>query len=436
MSRLRLAARAVELARRHGADHAVAGASRSRAFEMRCRDGAVETVEESRSTSVRLELLVDGRYSTHATTDLRDGPLDAFVGEAVALTRLLEVDPHRRPTPEALWRDRREIDLDLVDPRVDAISNEDRIAACRSIEEGARSGADVLGVTTWASDGRVTTARVSSDGFSGTRTCTSASLGTQVGVADEGGKRPEGYRFCSATHLADLMDAGEVGRVALARTLAKLGARKSASARATLVLAPEAGGGFLRRPLGALHASAIQQRSSFLADRMGEPVSSPLLRIVDEPHRPRSLASRLYDGDGMTTRERTIVDDGVLRSFYVDVYYGSKLGLEPTTTGSTNTVFQGGEGDLESLTREVADGFLVRGWLGGNANATTGDFSFGFHGHRITGGRIDAPVAEMNVTGNYREVLPRLVAVGADPDPWSTFRTPTLVFEGVDFSGA
>jgi PmbA protein len=98
-------------------------------------------------------------------------------------------------------------------------------------------------------------------------------------------------------------------------------------------------------------------------------------------------------------------------------------------------LFGGGRGDLAQLVRTAGSGFLVNGWLGGNANPTTGDFSFGVHGRRIDRGEPAEAIAEMNVSGNYKDVLMRLVAVGDDPEPWSTFRSPTLVFEGVDFSG-
>lgn len=432
---LERAQRAVELAGSVGADHAVARFGAVRSLDMQRREGRVESIEESRSASISLQLFVDGRYSTHVTSDLRPDPLAAFVREAVSMTRLLEPDPHRKPVPRELWEGRAEVDLDQIDPGVDALDRDARNGICEAIEEAARADAAATSATAYLTDGRVLSARAASDGFAGVVEYTSLSYGAQVSVSDEGGKRPEAYRFVGAAHASDLPDPAAVGTEALARALSRRGATKAPSARTTMVLTPDAARPFVQRVLGVMQASAIQQQRSWLADALDTQVASELLDLADEPHRPRSGSSRLFDGDGMATRPRTLFDAGVLRTWFVDTYYGSKLDRAPTTTGASNVVFRGGSGDLDALVRQAGDGFLVTGWLGGNANATTGDFSFGIQGHRIAGGAIADSIAEMNITGSYPELLKRLVAVGDDPEPWSSFRSPTLVFEGVDFSG-
>ena len=147
------------------------------------------------------------------------------------------------------------------------------------------------------------------------------------------------------------------------------------------------------------------------------------------------MGSRLYDGEGIAARGRTIVEAGVLESFFVDTYYGRKLGWEPTSGSASNILFELGADDGTALIKAAGEGIYVESWLGGNANGTTGDFSFGVRGRLIEGGALAAPVSEMNVTGNYLDILQQLVAVGNDPVPWSAFRAPTLVLEDVQFSG-
>ena len=161
-----------------------------------------------------------------------------------------------------------------------------------------------------------------------------------------------------------------------------------------------------------------------------------LLTITDEPLIPRALASRLYDGEGIAARPRTVVEDGVLRSYYVDTYYGRKLGWAPTSGGATNLVFRHGEKDLDAIVADLDDAILVRAWVGGNADPTSGAFSFGVRGHLVRNGEVAEPISEMNVTGTYLDLLGKLVAVGNDPVPWYPCRTPTLVFEGIQFSGS
>ena len=185
----------------------------------------------------------------------------------------------------------------------------------------------------------------------------------------------------------------------------------------------------------ALSAGAIQQQRSCLAGRQGQPVASERLTIVDEPLLVRGLGSRYFDGEGIAARPLPIFARGVLCNYYVDTYYGRKLGWSPTTGGSSNLLVELGKKNLGELLDAAGKGFYVTGWAGGNADLTTGDFSFGFRGHRIEGGQPGAPVAEMNITGNYLELLHNLAAVGNDPYPYSSFRTPTLVFENVEFSG-
>src|SRR5262249_49186086 len=124
-----------------------------------------------------------------------------------------------------------------------------------------------------------------------------------------------------------------------------------------------------------------------------------------------------------------------LKSYYVDNYYGRKLGMQPTTRGTSNLIWKLGSKGRDALLADMKDGMLITGFLGGNSNSTTGDFSLGVQGFRVHGGRIAEPIGEMNISGNHLQLWPKLKAVGNDPYPYSSARTPTLVFEGVQFAG-
>jgi PmbA protein len=130
-----------------------------------------------------------------------------------------------------------------------------------------------------------------------------------------------------------------------------------------------------------------------------------------------------------------VIEAGVLRSYYVDDYYGRKLGMDPTTRAPSNVVFATGAKDRAALLAEVKDGLLVTGFLGGNSNPTTGDLSLGVMGFEIVGGQLAGPFGEMNVSGNQLDLWQRLAMVGDDPYPYSSVRVPTLVFEGVMVAG-
>lgn len=433
---LRRAEQAVELALAAGADDAIAATSRSRALEFQWRDGRLEKVKEDTSRSLGVAIYVDGRYSRHGTNDLDPRRLAGFMREAVALTRLLEVDPYRRIPDPALYEGRADLDLELVDASLAGLTREQRVDWCRVLADRAGAHEEVISATSGVGDSHAVSARVSSNGFRGTAEATSVSWGAEVTIADGDVKRPEASRWVGGSHLDGLPGPEETGAEALRRALARKGAAKVPSTRTAMIVDREAGAGLLGRVFGALSAGAIQQKQSFLAGMLDRPIASELLTVTDEPFIPRLLGSRLWDGEGISTRPRTLIDHGVLRTCFVDTYYGRKLGLAPTTGGASNLVFRHGDAGLDGLLERIGQGIYVDSWLGGNANLTTGDFSFGLRGHVVRGGALAEPVAEMNVTGNYRDLLQRLVAVGNDPVPWASFRTPTLVFDGVEFSGS
>ncbi len=431
---LQQAQEAVQLAKRVGANEAVAAVSRRRGLEFRWRDGKLENVKEDATRGLSIALYVDGRYSTHATNDLDPQRLETFLREAVALARHLEPDPFRRIPDAELYAGRAEVDLDLVDPEVADLAREVRLDWCRSMNDRAGDHASVISSTTQVLDDHSMVGRASSNGFAGTHEQTTILYGAAVTIRD-GEKRPEDHYFVGGTHRDGLPAPDAVGAEALARVLSRVGAKKVESRKTAMIVHPEAGAALLGRLVGALSAGAIQQKRSYLADRLGKRISAPVLTMTDDPLIPRGLASELWDGEGIASRARPVIEDGVLRNYYVDTYYGRKLGWDPTTGGASNLVFRHGDLNLEETLASVGDGILVTSWLGGNANLTSGDYSFGVRGHVVEGGVIGEPIAEMNVTGNYDDLLGRLVAVGNDPVPWYACQTPTLVFDDVEFSG-
>jgi PmbA protein len=202
-----------------------------------------------------------------------------------------------------------------------------------------------------------------------------------------------------------------------------------------VVVDPRAAGRLVGALFAALGASALQKKRSFLEGRLGQAVGSEWLDVEDDPFVVRGLGSRLWDGEGLAARRFPVFARGALASFYVDTYYGRKLGMAPTTARTSNLAWRPGDADRAGLVGRVGHGLLVTGFLGGNSNATTGDFSLGVQGFRIEGGRVAGPVGEMNVSGNHLDLWRRLAAVGDDPYPWSSLRTPTLVFDGVQVAG-
>jgi len=428
----------VALARRKGAQDAAVRAYREREVSVEWRDGKVQKVQEATTRGVSVQLFVDGRFAAVSTRDLRPQGLDAFLADSVAMTRALAPDPFRALPEPALYAGQAKLDLEIDDPAQQALAAERRREMAQAIEAAAREvpGADaILSVTGAVSDTRSEAVRVHSNGFEGAHAETAFSSSVQVSVKDPDGRRPEDYAYASVRRLQDLPALAETGADGARRALRRVGARKGESGAATLVLDNRAAGrlvGFLAAPLSG---ASLQQRRSFLEGKLGAPVGSPLFTLADEPLLPRGLGSRLFDAEGISAKRLPVFDKGVLRNYYVDTYYGRKLKLDPTTGGRSNLSWGLGTRSKEQLVADAKDGFFVTSFLGGNSNGTTGDFSLGVSGFRIRSGQPAEPVSEMNIAGNHLELWRRLVAVGDDPFPYSPMRTPTLVFEGVQFAG-
>jgi len=221
----------------------------------------------------------------------------------------------------------------------------------------------------------------------------------------------------------------------LERVLRKLGQKKAKSGKYTMVVDPMNVGNLLSPMLSALYGSALQQKNSFLMDKLDAKVASDLFTLRDEPHVIGANGSRYFDNEGVATEPRTVFDKGVLKTYFIDTYNGKKMNMAPTISTPSRLILAPGDKDLNGLVADVKQGILVTGFNGGNSNSSTGDFSYGIEGFLIEDGKLTQPVNEMNVTGNMVALWNSLVAVGNDPQPNRSWQIPSLVFEGVDFSG-
>lgn len=430
------AVHAVELARSAGAEDAWANVNQSRDVEFEYRDGALEKVKDTTSRSLGVKIYANGRYSSHQTTDLNPDRLGGFVNEAVAITRALEPDDFRRITPEELFANRPTDNLDLVDETVAVLDRDQRLAWCEALDTVATGHERVISATAGVYDGTQQSASASSNGFVGSQQSTYCWFGSNVTLRDAGDKRAEDGFYAGGAHVADLPDAASVGQIALDRALSRLDSEKGPTVKTAMIVDSRAAASLIGRLMRPANARSVQQARSFWAPLIGEQAFSDKLTIVDDPLIKRGMASRHYDSEGISAKALPIVENGVVKNIYVDTYYGRKGGMTPTTGSASNRRIALGEQSLEQLLAAVGNGVYVTSWLGGNADATTGDFSLGLRGHMVENGQIGRPVGEMNVTGNLKDLFGKLEMVGNDPYPYSATLAPSLVFVDVDFSGA
>ncbi len=432
-----LAADTIKAARDAGADHARARIESGRSVEITYRGGQPETIKEASSRSLAVEVFAAGRYSIQSTSDLRPEAVKGFVANAVAATKLLSEDPYRT-LPDPKWYEgRAAIDLKTVDPSYDRYTAEDRHALVKAVEAAAlkHGGPKVISVEAQASDTFARSVMVASNGFQGEERQTSFLLAADMTLQDEGDRRPNGAGYAVGVDRASLPPAEAIGREAADRTLALLGAKKLPTETLPIIIENRIAARVLSGVGQAMSAAAIDQKRSFLADKKGKKVGSALFTVIDDPFIPGGLGSRHFDEDGIAARKRTIVEAGVLREFYVDWYYGRKLGWDPTTGSPSNLVLPPGTRSLAEIMKDLGRGILITNFIGGNSNSTTGDFSIGIVGRLFENGVPAQAVAEMNIADNHLKFWDRLVAVGNDPWLSSSQRFPSLVIDKVVVSG-
>lgn len=436
IDRLDLAEWTIKQAQKNGADQVAVNISNQRQVEIEFRDKKLETLNESTQNSLSIDIYADFRYSSHSTNDLRRDSLQRFIEEAVASTKYLAKDEYRSLPDPQYYDMRLAADLKIYDSSFERIDSTQRVELAEAIEAAAMAQSDqIISTTAGYSDVLFHSVKVHSNGFSGQRQGTSFSAGAEVTVKDPNGGRPEDWFWATGCFRADLPSAKILGTQAAGRALQKIGQSKIASGVYTMIVENRAGGrllGMLTRPMTA---RALQQKSSYLEGMLGKAIASDKLTFVDDPFIEKGLGSRLYDGEGMAAIKRTFIEKGVLQYYFIDNYYGKKLGLPPTTSSPSNVLFDYGDSDLNAMIRDVQKGILITGFIGGNSNSTTGDFSFGITGILVEAGQLAQPVNEMNISGNAKDFWHKLAQVGNDPYLYSSWRIPTLLFEDVDFSG-
>ena len=435
---LETARRAVALARKAGADEAVSSVSRGVSVELSQREGLLEQATESRSSSLGIRLLVGDRYSSHGTSDLRPDAVEVFIARAVAATELLEPDPDRALPPAEACGMAEGVDLDAYSDAQESLESSQRREQAAALEAALlelRERGTLRSTTAYAGDSRSASVVVFSNGFEGSSRSTSFGYGATITLEDVGGKLPEASTGYSASHAEDLPSIAAVAAEAWDRALRRLGSGPVPSGRYPMLLENRAVGRILGVMLSPMSGSALHYGRSCLDGKLGQAVAASHFELLDRPHITRGAGSRRFDSDGFPTRDRSLVGGGVLQCYLLNQYYARKLGLEPTTGGTSNLVIPPGPRSPQAIAADLPKAIRVESFLGGNANSTTGDFSFGIRGTFLEHGEPTSSVSEMNIAGNLFELYERYAEAADDVRLYGTSRVPSVLFDDIQFSG-
>ncbi|MEM9683962.1 MAG: TldD/PmbA family protein [Pseudomonadota bacterium] len=430
-------------ARKAGADAADAVFINGISLSHAQRLGKIEKLERSEGNDLGLRVLIGKQQAIVSSSDVSAKALDELVERAVAMARAVPDDAFcgLADSDQVFTGPIADLEIcDTVEPAPETL-----IERASAVEDAARA---IDGITNSegaeASWGQTQIALVASNGFSGGYRISRQSIGCAV-LAGEGTAMERDYEFSSAVFSEDLDDPAEVGRKAGERTVRRLNPRKVGTQKVPVVFDPRVSNSLLRHLAGAINGTAIARGTSFLKDSMNQQILPSGISVIDDPHRRRGPASKPFDAEGIANDKIAFVEDGVLKSWVLDLRSARQLSLEttgrasrgtsgPPSPSTTNLYLPAGETSRDDLIRGIDSGLYVNELMGFGVNAVTGDYSRGAAGFWIEKGELAFPVSEITIAGNLKDMFLNLVPAD-DLDFRYSINAPTVRIDGMTIAG-
>ena len=426
---------AIDHARSLGADSSEVSASTHYGLDVNVRMGEVETLEHSRDRGLSISVYI-GNSKGHASSgDLRPETIRRCVEKAIDIARFTQADKCNGLAPSDRLANTFP-DLDLWHPLpLDAEATMERALACEA------AGLENSEITN--SDGASASASFSlnvyanSDGFVGRRD------GTRYGqscvlIAGEGDTMQRDYWYDSRREFTDLEDVEKTGHEAARRTVRRLGARKIRTCEVPILFAPEVANGLVGHMVSAISGGALYRNTSFLKDTVGHQLFPEWMRISERPFILRGPSSTAFDAEGVATRERDIIENGILTGYVLSSYSARRLGLETTGNagGVHNLIVEPGRFSAKELMQQMGTGLLVTEVMGQGVSIVTGDYSRGAGGFWVENGEILFPVDEVTIAGNLKDMFQQIEAVGTDIDDRSGIQSGSILMGRMTVAGS
>jgi len=428
--------RALDEARSRGATQAEAAVSQDTGLSVGVRLGEVETLEHQRDRSMGVTVYFGQRKGSASTADFSPEAVRATVAKACSIARFTAEDPYSGLADAALMT-RSQPNLDLDHPW--NLSAERAIEIAKSAESAALQFDARINNSEGASVNTHQGLHVygNTHGFVGGYPTTSHTLSCVV-LAGTGEEMQRDYWYSTSRDWHDLQAPEVIGRESARRTIARLGPRKLSTRRASVLFAPEMARGLIGHFGAAIRGSSQYRQSSFLLNAAGQQVFPPGFSIAERPHILKALGSAPFDEEGVATRDRELVADGVLTGYILSSYSARRLGLQTTGNagGAHNLVVApNSTGGLDAMLARLGSGLFVTELMGQGVNAVTGDYSRGAAGFWVEHGAIQYPVAEITIAGNLRDMLKGIVAAGDDVDARGGIRTGSILLSEMTIAG-
>jgi PmbA protein len=415
-------------------------------------NGEVDKVSHSADRSLYFYIFADGRYGTFSTNRLDMDELVPFISNAIEMVKMLGEDACRTlPDPSRTAKDAiTGQELGLYDAKYADKDADSRIASAESLSiyneiiSNPQEGFRLISEECEYTDSYDDTFLIDSNGFEGRHTETTFSAFAEMTIEDADGYKYSGF-WWENSPMSDTLKIETIAKTALERATRQIGPKSRRGGHYKMVVDRTSASRLISPLITALNAASVQQKMSFLEDKIGEQVFSEGMNLIDMARSVGKSGSRLYDTEGVATQNMPIIENGVVKQYFVNTYMANKMGIQPTIEDMSRPClmpYLKGK-DLSDAEKEVSlkdilqicvNGIYVTGFNGGNCNPVTGDFSYGVEGFAFSKGKITHPVKEMLITGNIVELWNSLLAAGTDVRDSSRWYIPTLAFENVSFS--
>ncbi len=425
---------ALELAKT-STDGAEVAVSKTTGISVSTRYGEVENVEFNSDGALGITVYLQQRKGSASSTDLSPEAIQRTVQAAVDIARYTSADPYAGVAEKDLlaWD---APDLDLFHPLDIEVDRAIELAA--EAEQFALQADPRIVNTEGGSLNSHSSIRVFGNSHGLLNSYCSSRHGISASViAEQEGNMERNYAYTASRDFADLQSARWVGEECARRTLARLAPRKLSTMEAPVIFAAEVATGLFGHLAGAISGGNVYRKSTFLLDSLGKQIFPDWLTIEERPHVRKGVASTPFDSEGVRTRDRTIIDSGVLQDWLLTSYSARKLGLHSTghAGGIHNWRIAGQGSTFEGLLKQMGTGLVVTELMGQGVSAITGDYSRGASGFWVENGEIQYPVSEITIAGNLKDMWQNMVTIGNDIETRSNIQCGSVLLSGMKIAG-
>jgi PmbA protein len=426
---------ALEQARQQGATAAEAAASQGQGLSVNVRMGEIETIEHTRDRGLVVTVYLGQKMGSASTADYGLASVAEIVEAACNIARHIE-DDVCNGLPDVDDLATTFPDLDLYHPWRPSV--DDALDAALACEHAALDWDQRIENSEGASVSTHETLGVYGNSleFIAENRKTRHGISCSVIGRGEGGMQRD-YWYTSARRYEDLEAAAAVGKQAAQRTVRRLSSRRVSTDRVPVLFEAPVAASLLSHLVSAISGSALYRKASFLLDQLEQPVFPDWVRVHEQPLLPRAIGSAAFDGEGVQTRTRDIVSDGVLTGYVLDSYSARRLDLRTTGNagGVHNLTLVSGTKSLDELVSDMGRGLLVTELIGFGVNPVTGDYSRGAAGFWVDQGEIQFPVDEITIAGNLKQIFKDFSDVGTDVDTRGNVRCGSILINEMTVAG-